>query len=223
MTEPLFQLRGIRYAYDSGRTVLEGVDLQLYPGERLALTGPNGCGKTTLLHIMVGLRRPQAGEIDAFGKVRACEQDYREVRALAGLLFQDPDDQLFCPTVAEDVAFGPLNLGKSRVQAHAIVQKTLASLGLVGFEERVTYKLSGGEKRLVALATVLAMEPAVLLLDEPTNALDRQTRERLIAILQHLPQAMVIVSHDHDFLEQLATRSVCLEGGRLLPECKPIP
>ena len=138
----------------------------------MALLGPNGCGKTTLLHLIVGLLRPSAGQIEAFGRQRMAEADFHEVRRRVGLLFQDADDQLFCPTVAEDVAFGPLNLGKSRDEVRRIVAGTLDSLGLAGYEHRVTYRLSGGEKRLVALATVLAMQPEVLLLDEPSGGLD---------------------------------------------------
>ena len=183
------------------------------PGERVCLAGGNGAGKTTLMHIMVGLLRPFTGQIVAFDRERKEEADFREVRARAGLLFQDPDDQLFCPTVAEDVAFGPLNLGKKPDEAMKIVERTLAALDLSGFEDRITHKLSGGEKRLVTLATVLAMEPDVLLLDEPTNALDERAHQRLVEILLALPQAMVIVSHDRQFRERLATREVALDGG----------
>lgn len=218
MNEPLFQLRNVHYGHSVEQPVLAGIDFHLGARERVGLAGANGSGKTTLLHLLVGLYKPYAGEIYAFGRRRQAEADYREVRARAGLLFQDPDDQLFCPTVAEDIAFGPLNLGHNRETVGRIVQDTLALLELEGFEERITYKLSGGEKRLVSLATVLAMQPEVLLLDEPTNALDAQTRERLIEILQPLPQTMIIVSHDSDFLAQLATRTVYLEAGRLVAD-----
>ncbi|CAA7626175.1 putative ABC transporter ATP-binding protein BAB1_1388 [Candidatus Terasakiella magnetica] len=212
----LVRLDGVTFAYDPARPVLDRVDFTLAAGERVALNGPNGIGKTTLLHLMVGLVLPQAGCIHAFGRERRCEKDFVEVRARAGLLFQDADDQLFCPTVAEDVAFGPLNLGKSKAEARRIVHATLESLGLAGLEERVTHTLSGGQRRLVSLAAVLAMAPEVLLLDEPTNALDEPTRARLLEILGDLPQAMVIVSHDRDVIERLATRTVRLEaGGRL--------
>jgi len=164
---------------------------------------------------MLGRRPPRAGTGTAFGAERRREADFHEVRASAGLLFQDPDDQLFCPTVAEDVAFGPLNLGLSRTEARARVAVALNRVGLAGFEDRVTHKLSGGEKRLAALAAVLAMDPQVLLLDEPSNALDRNARERLIAILDSLPQAMVIISHDSDLVDRLATRRVILRDGML--------
>ena len=215
MTEPLFRLDGICFAYDGAPPVLNGADFALMPGERVAVLGSNGTGKTTLMHLMVGLLKPAAGAVEAFGRPRRDEADFREVRARAGLVFQDPDDQLFCPTVAEDVAFGPLNLGRRRDEAMAIAGRTLAALGLAGFEERITHKLAGGEKRLVTLATVLAMEPDVLLLDEPSNGLDEQARGRLTDILLDLPQAMVIVSHDKPFRERLATRAVTLRDGRV--------
>lgn len=215
MTEALFHLQDLSFAHDPARPLLAGVDFRLHPGERVALLGDNGAGKTTLLHLMLGLLRPRSGTVTAFGAERKREADFHEVRARAGLLFQDPDDQLFCPTVAEDVAFGPLNLGLSRTEARARVAVALNRVGLAGFEDRVTHKLSGGEKRLAALAAVLAMDPQVLLLDEPSNALDRTARERLIAILDSLPQAMVIISHDSDLVERLATRRVTLRDGML--------
>jgi cobalt/nickel transport system ATP-binding protein len=169
------------------------------------------------LALIVGLVRPAAGEVEVFGKVRLREADFHEVRRRAGLLFQDSEDQLFCPTVAEDVAFGPFNLGKTRAEVRQIVAQTLDSLGLAGYEERITYKLSGGEKRLVALATVLAMQPDVLLLDEPTSGLDDEATERVVEVIRRLPQAMVVVSHDRDLLNRLTTRRLRLADGRLEP------
>jgi len=211
----MIRLEGVGFAYDAARPVLDGLHFTLSPGDKVALNGSNGAGKTTLLHLLVGLVLPQSGRVVAFGRERRRERDFIEVRARAGLLFQDADDQLFCPTVAEDVAFGPLNQGKTPAEARAIVHRTLGELGLDGLEHRVTHKLSGGQKRLVALAAVLAMRPEVLLLDEPTNALDDATRARLLDILAGLPQAMVIVSHDREVLDRLATRAVRLDGGRL--------
>jgi cobalt/nickel transport system ATP-binding protein len=214
MTAALLSLRGVCFGYPS-RPVFEQVDFELHPGERVALLGANGVGKTSLLHLLVGLLRPDAGHIHAFGRERGFERDFREVRAKAGLLFQDPDDQLFCPTVLEDVAFGPLNLGMTRDAALQRALSTLAELGLETFADRVTHKLSGGEKRLVSLATVLAMRPEVLLLDEPSNGLDEATLQRLLDYLEHLPQAMVLVSHDARLIERLANRAVLLQDGRL--------
>ncbi len=214
MNEPLFELHDISFAY-TDRQVLSGLDFTLAPGERVALVGGNGVGKSTLLHLLVGLHFPQAGTLTAFGKARRAEADFHDVRGRAGLLFQDPDDQLFCPSVLEDVAFGPLNLGKSRHEAVEIAQTTLAELGLEDFAPRITHKLSGGEKRMVSLATVLAMGPDVLLLDEPTGGLDEPSATRLTQHLLALPQAMLFVSHERAFVESVATRAVQLVDGRL--------
>lgn len=198
-----------------GRRILDGVSLRLAPGERLALVGGNGAGKTTLLRTLVGLERPSEGRLVAFGAERRAERDFRDVRIRAGFLFQDPDDQLFSPTVIEDVAFGPLNLGLGRRAAEARAEATLVSLGLTHLARRATHRLSGGEKRLVGLAGVLAMEPEALLLDEPTNGLDEVHLERLVTILAGLDVAMLLVSHDRTFLERLATRALVLGGGKL--------
>jgi len=213
--EPLIRLAGVRFGYDAGRGVLDGVDLAVAAGERTALLGANGSGKTTLLHVIVGLLRPQAGRIEAFGSERKAEADFREVRRRAGLVFQDPEDQLFCPTVVEDVAFGPIKLGLSRTDALAAAGETLASLGLAGYEERITYKLSGGEKRLVSLAAVLAMRPDVLLLDEPTANLDARARRRLIDALARRREAMLLATHDQDMVRELADRAALLTDGRI--------
>lgn len=215
MNAPLIHLQDIAFGYPA-HPVLSGVHFQLHPGERVALLGENGAGKTTLLRLMVGLHKPTGGRIDAFGRERREEAEFREVRARAGLLFQDSDDQLFCPTVLEDVIFGPLNLGRSESEARAIAEQVLASLDLSRYAERVTHKLSGGEKRMVALATVLAMQPQVLLMDEPTNGLDEKAEQRLLAHLESLPQAMVFVSHDRKLVERLATRAVLIQDGTLV-------
>ncbi|MBN1257276.1 MAG: ABC transporter ATP-binding protein [Planctomycetes bacterium] len=225
MRPALIQLAGIHFAYRPHGTahalplqpVLTGLDLTLQEGEKLCLTGGNGCGKTTLLHLIVGLLTPTAGKVIAFGRERCHESDFHEVRKRVGLVFQYADDQLFCPRVIEDVAFGPLNLGKSPEEARAIAEKTLQRLGLWDFEDRITYKLSGGEKRLVSLAAVLAMEPEVLLLDEPSAGLDENASERLVQILNILPQAMLIVSHEQAFLKQVSHRALQLENGIVKP------
>jgi cobalt/nickel transport system ATP-binding protein len=213
---PLLEAREIVFAYPGQPKVLDGASLALGKGERLCILGPNGAGKSTLLQILVGLLVPPSGVVAAFGVERRVEKDFHDVRKRVGLVFQDPDDQLFCPTVAEDIAFGPLNLGKTRKEAAAIVETILERLDILRLRDRVTHKLSGGEKRLVTLAAVLAMEPEVLLLDEPTNALDERFYDRLVAILLDLPQAMIVVSHDPHFRRQIATRSVTLEQGRLI-------
>jgi cobalt/nickel transport system ATP-binding protein len=213
----LLELDRVRFAYPGRPPVLDDLELRVEPGDRLAITGPNGAGKSTLLRLLVGLARPEAGRVVAFGCARTSEADFREVRRRVGLVFQDPDDQLFCPTVLEDVAFGPLNLGRSPTEARAIAERTLNRLDLAGFAGRVTHKLSGGEKRLVSLATVLAMAPDVLLLDEPSNFLDEATTARLVAILNGLDQTLVVVSHDRHFRRKVTTSELQLEDGRLMP------
>jgi len=211
----LLGFRHLAFHYTPERPLLVDCDFELSAGQRVALLGPNGCGKSTLLHLAVGLLRPQGGSIEAFGRTCRRDEDFHEVRRRAGLLFQDSDDQLFCPTVAEDVAFGPLNLRKSRGEVRRIVAETLASVGLEGYGDRITYRLSGGEKRLVALATVLAMQPEVLLLDEPTGGLDEAATERIIRLLVRLPQAMMLVAHDRDFLKEVADSAIRLHAGRV--------
>ena len=211
----LLETKNITFAYHGFEPCITGVTMALYGGERLALTGDNGAGKSTLLHLLVGLHKASSGMIAAFGRDYRSEEDFRLLRRRVGLVFQDPDDQLFCPTVVEDIAFGPLNLGYSKEDAMTIVEETLDNLQLVHLRDRVTHKLSGGQKRLVSLATVLAMKPEILLLDEPTNALDEPTRVRLIEILMRLPQAMIIVSHDRAFRDQVATRTIRMEGGQI--------
>lgn len=208
MTEPLIQLKNITFSYTPKQLVLSGVNFELFPGERVGVIGPTGCGKTTFLHLLVGLLKPKSGVIRAFNKVRREEPDFYEVRIRAGLVFQDSDDQLFCPTVLEDIVFGPLNLGKTPEKAKEMAIKTLSTLGIKQLVDRITYKLSYGQKRLVALATVLAMQPDVLLLDEPTNGLDESSKQRITDILLNLPQAMIIISHETSFIETLATRTV---------------
>jgi len=210
------RLKDIHFGYPGRSGVLQGLGLDLRLDEKVGLIGANGSGKTTLLHIIVGLLKPQSGEVFFEDRPRVTEADFREVCEKVGLVFQDADDQLFCPTVAEDVAFGPLNLGVGHAEAERRVKETLATLGLSGFEERVTYQLSGGEKKLVSLATVLAMRPKMLLLDEPTSGLDETARERIIRLLKGLPVGYLIISHDKDVLAETCTRMLRLTGGRIV-------
>jgi cobalt/nickel transport system ATP-binding protein len=212
---PLIELDDIHITYPGQPPVLTGANLRLMPGQRLSLAGPNGSGKSSLLRVILGLQKPQGGTVRAFGETRNQEVDFHEVRRRVGLVFQDPDDQLFCPTVAEDIAFGPLNLGKSKSEAIETVDGLLADLRLMHLRDRITHKLSGGEKRLVTLATVLAMSPEVLLLDEPTNALDDQNEARLIEILQNLPQTILLVSHSAEFRKQITSRELRIVDGKM--------
>jgi cobalt/nickel transport system ATP-binding protein len=216
MTEnPIIKLDGITFSYPGTLPVLKDLEFALFEKDRIGMIAPNGSGKTTLFHIIMGLLKPTAGRIEIFGQRVAEEEDFVAVRRRIGLLFQDADDQLFSPTVLEDVAFGPLNLGKSKEEAIAISRKTLSFLGLEGFEDRITIRLSGGEKRLVALATVLAMEPRAMLLDEPSAGLDETTKNRLIDILKHLDISYVIVSHEFDFLSEVTNTIYTLQNGRI--------
>jgi len=163
-------------------------------------------------------RKVQAGIREIFGKPMQDEKDFRPIRQKIGLLFQDADDQLFSPTVLEDVAFGPLNQGKSIKEAKEISRETLNSLGLDDFEDRITYKLSGGEKKLVSLATVLAMRPRVLLLDEPTNGLDSDTTQKIIDVLDNIDISYIFISHNMDFILQTTDKIVGLLNGRIVSE-----
>ena len=212
----LLALEDVTVARD-GAAVLRAVNLALAGGERLAIVGPNGAGKTTLLRTLVGLERPSAGQVRLFGTACRSERDFRAQRPRIGYLFQDSDDQLFCPSVIEDVAFGPLNLGCTQAEAFRRAEEVLAMLGIGALAPRISHRLSGGEKRLVCLAGLLAMKPDVLLLDEPTNGVDRENGTRLRAALHAFPGAMLLVSHDDGFIAELATRAMAIDNGHLSP------
>jgi len=214
----LIRLQDVHFTYLGRRALFTGIDLHLNAGDLLGIVGANGSGKTTLLHILVGLLRPQRGTINAFGRTIQSPGDYHQLRQKIGFLFQDSEDQLFCPTVAEDVAFGPLNLGKSRAEALAIVEQTLERLGLSTLAGRISYELSGGEKRLVALATALAMQPEVLLLDEPTSGLDPRSKRELVEHLARIGGTQLIASHDMEFVRSSCRRVILLDAGRIVAE-----
>jgi len=219
----LINLEDISYSYPGDGPVLKDLDLRLYEGEKVGLMGPNGSGKTTMFHVIMGLLKPSSGKIEIFGRQVKVEKDFRPVRQQIGLLFQDADDQLFSPTVLEDVAFGPLNQGKSKREARDIAVETLSSLGLEGFEDRITYKLSGGEKKLVSLATVLAMRPRVLLLDEPTMGLDSDTTQKIIKILKEIEISYIFISHNMDFISQTTDKVCGMANGRIFLEKEKFP
>lgn len=211
----LIRLEGVSFAYAGRPPVFQAMDFSLSEGQRLGILGPNGAGKSTLFQICLGLLHPQQGRIYARGGLCQREKDFRALRRELGYLFQDPDDQLFCLTVAEDVAFGPLNLGKSRREAQRLVAHTLDSLGLGDYGRRLTYQLSGGEKRLVSLATVLAMQPKALLLDEPSTGLDAERAAVMEKVLGDSSLSWAMVSHDRGLLERTCQTIVRLEGGLL--------
>ncbi len=210
--DPLIRVSGLRYRYEDGAQALDGVDFVLCPGETVALFGPNGSGKTTFLLHLVGLLEGQ-GDVQICG-LRLEKRNLAAIRQKVGILFQDSDDQLFMPTVFEDVAFGPLNLGLDRAEVERRVHDCLRRVGMEEAAGRAPYHLSAGEKRRVALAGVLAMQPEILALDEPVTFLDPPGRAALVEILHGLPQAKIIVSHDIDLARELASRAVFFSQGR---------
>ncbi|SDB40449.1 cobalt/nickel transport system ATP-binding protein [Desulfonatronum thiosulfatophilum] len=208
---PLLALQGASVQYPQGsQPVLKDIDFALLPGERVGLMGPNGSGKTTLLLSLVGLVPLRKGALLLQGQPVRTSSDLARLRRLAGFVFQNPDDQLFSPTVLEDVAFGPLNQGLSQTEARNAALAMLDSLNLSHLAHRQPHTLSGGQKRLVCLATVLVMQPQALLLDEPTNDLDTISRELFLQALQTTPCAMIIASHDQQLLGALTSRRFAL-------------
>jgi cobalt/nickel transport system ATP-binding protein len=215
MERIMIEIKDLSFSHHHGKTVFTGLNMTLLQGERVGLTGPNGSGKTTLFHLIMGLHKPSSGEIRIFGEPRVNEDDFKDVRRKVGLLFQDSDDQLFCPTVKEDVAFGPLNLGHSHDEAEKIVKDTLSVLGIGNLEGEVTHHLSGGEKRLVALATVIAMRPECYLLDEPTDGLDSKKASLLLQYLKESASTYVVATHDREFLGAACDRVYELREGHI--------
>lgn len=212
---PVVALRGasLRYGENAGWSEL---NLTIAEGQRLGIVGNVGCGKTTLLEALVGLRPLQSGRLEHNGEAVTDDKGLAALRRDVGLVFQNPDEQLFMPTVLEDVAFGPLNLDMGTHEAEGIARETLTRLGVLHLAERLIHTLSGGQKRLVALAGVLAMGPRVILLDEPTNDLDPASREAVLSLVAHLDCAMVVVSHD---LQVVARLCGAQAGGTTLRLC----
>jgi cobalt/nickel transport system ATP-binding protein len=208
---------GLTFTYPDGTKAVNGVDLEIETGERVAVLGPNGAGKTSLLLLLIGVLEAQAGSIE-IGGLRLESVSLAEIRRRLGLVFQDPDDQLFMPTVEEDVAFGPANLGLRGPELRTRVNEALEAVGEVGLAERAPHHLSGGERRRVSIATVLAMNPEILVLDEPTSNLDPAGRRELVALLGSLRASQVVVTHDLPFALELCPRAVILDGGRVVAD-----
>ena len=211
---------GLSYRYPDGHDALRDVSFTLAAGERVALIGPNGAGKSTLLLHLNGLlpdRPPSTPAVTVDG-LPVAEANLREIRRRVGLLFQDPDDQLFCPTVWEDVAFGPRQLGLREPELSRLVTESLAQVGLAGFEERLPHHLSRGEKRRACLAGLLACDARVLVLDEPTSDLDPRGRRELMALLSRLPVAQLIATHDLEFVVEICPRTIVLDAGRIVAD-----
>jgi len=207
-------VEGCSFAYPDGRAALREVSLYIASGEKVALIGPNGAGKSTLLLHLNGLLRPQAGRVRVLG-LDVSDGNLGAVRAAVGLVFQDPNDQLFCPTVFEDVAFGPLYQGLPEVEVRARVTDALAAVGMGDFADRSSYRLSLGEKKRVALATVLSLQPEILVLDEPSAGLDPRARRSLIRLLAEVHPTLLIATHDLRLVADLCERTVVLDEGRV--------
>ena len=214
--EPIVDIRNLSYSYEDGTLALDDVSLKLFPGETLGLLGANGSGKTTLALHLNGLLHG-SGMVTICG-LEAVKANLAAIRRKVGLVFQESDDQLFMPSVLEDVSFGPLNLGYSETEALAAARKALSQVGMNGAAGKAPYHLSAGEKKRVAIAGVLAMDPEILVLDEPTTYLDPPTQHGLAELLSVLPQPKVLVTHDIAFVRRLATRAVFLEKGKVAGE-----
>jgi len=207
-------IQDLHFSYPDGRKALRGVSLFINPGEKTALVGPNGSGKSTLLLHLNGILSGE-GEVHVCGK-ELTDESLRQIRALVGLVFQDPDDQLFSQSVYEDVAFGPLYMGLPKEELAQKVRQALEDVGMAGSEKRVPHHLSEGEKKRVAIATVLSMDPEVLVLDEPTAGLDPRGRRELIQLLRGLPQTMLVATHDMRMVAELFERTVIIDGGQVV-------
>ena len=217
MSHHTISVRDLSFAYPDGTQALEGISFEAGHGEAIAVVGANGAGKSTLLLHLNGLLTPERGTVD-IGGIPVTKGTLPDIRRTVGMVFQDADDQLFMPTVAEDVGFGPLNLGLSPEDVAARVSRALARVGAAHLAERPPYHLSGGEKRAVAIATVLAMEPNVLVMDEPSSGLDPRARRRLLGLLEGFEHTRIIATHDLDLAAELCERTIVMGGGRVLAD-----
>jgi cobalt/nickel transport system ATP-binding protein len=215
MSEPSLEVVDLSFSYPDGHTALRNVDLHVHHGERVALLGPNGAGKTTLLLHLNGILRPASGTVRVAG-LEVSDSSALEVRRRVGLVFQDPDDQLFMPTVGQDVAFGPANFGVEGTELEARVGEALEAVSMLDALDRAPHHLSYGERRRVAIATVLAMKPEILVLDEPTSNLDPASRRELMEVLRELPITQLVVTHDLPFALELCPRALVMDEGRIV-------
>lgn len=211
--EDFFRVTGLTFSWPGGATLFRDADFRCGMTERLGIAADNGTGKSTFLRLLTGLETPAAGEIRSMGDPARTKEDFRRVRTHAGFVLQNPDDQLFFPEVIDDVMFGPMNLGLTESEARARAEEVLTRLSIAHLAHADSFSLSGGQKRLVTVASVLSMHPTGLLLDEPSTGLDRAARERLTEVLLAFPGPEIIVSHDEGFLAGLCTRVVTIENG----------
>jgi len=217
VTTPVLDVHGLAYAYPDGHQALFGVDLHVHRGERVALLGPNGAGKTTLVLHLNGILTGGSGSVAVSG-LPVAKANLQEIRRRVGIVFQDPDDQLFMASVRQDVAFGPANLGLRGAELDRRVMAALDRVGMADFADRPPHHLSFGQRRRVAVATVLAMEPEILVLDEPSSNLDPASRRELADILRSLDVTVLMVTHDLPYALELCPRSVVLSGGAVVAD-----
>ncbi len=219
---PVIQIKDLSYHYASGIPALSDITLDIHQGETVVLIGPNGAGKSTLLLMTRGILGDLDGRVRIGGEKLDTQKKVEEMAEKVGLVFQNPDDQLFSPTVFDDVAFGPVNLGLPSERVKQRVTMALSAVGLTGYEHRVPYQLSGGEKRRVSLATIYSMEPEILLLDEPTSHLDPRSRLEVIKLIQKFPGTRVIATHDFELILKVATRVILINRGRIKADGTPV-
>jgi cobalt/nickel transport system ATP-binding protein len=212
---PALDVRGLLFAYPDGTQALFGIDLTIGSGERVAVLGPNGAGKTTLVLHLNGIHLPQQGSVDV-GGISVSKANLKEIRRRVGIVFQDPDDQLFMPTVRQDVAFGPANIGLTGDELEERVSSALEAVGMEEFVDRAPHHLSFGQRRRVAVATVLAMRPEILVLDEPSSNLDPAGRRELADILRSLDITMLMVTHDLPYALELCPRALVMNHGSIV-------
>ncbi len=217
MSHHLVEVKDLQYTYPDGTRVLRGVSFRITHGEAVAIIGANGAGKSTLLLQLNGCLFPQAGAV-RIGDFPLNQKTLPYVRRTVGMVFQDPDDQLFMPLVYDDVAFGPLNLGLPLEEVEERVVSALATVGALHLKDRPPYRLSGGEKRAVAIASVLSMSPSILVMDEPTSYLDPKTRRHLIELLQTFKHTLIIATHDLDMVLDLCSRTIILKDGQVIAD-----
>ena len=211
------QINDLHFAYPDGHVALRGINLNICDGEKVALVGPNGAGKSTLILHMNGILNGNHGKLKIAGM--PLEKDNLPlIRALVGMVFQNPDDQLFSPTVFEDVAFGPLHMGLGEEEIYARVKAALAAVQMEDFGDRLSHHLSMGQKKRIAIATVLAMEPQILILDEPSSVLDPRSRRALINLLRELPMTMLVSTHDLHMAQELFPRMVIMDEGKIVAD-----